>query len=82
MAGRYLQKHSLLGPRRLVVLSDLLGDQEETITASAMRELSDLVDATQRRLKVATARRTAFEEEVDAYRSGGRSESPQTSGCP
>ena len=72
MAGRYLQKDPLLGPRRLVVLSDLLGDQEELIAPSSIRELSESVDASQRRLKVADPRRTAFEEEVDAFRVGGR----------
>lgn len=72
MAGRYLQKHPLLGPRRLVVLSDLLSDQEEIISPSAIRELSDSVTAAQRRLRVADTRRSAFEEEVDAFRVAGR----------
>lgn len=71
MAGRYLQKHSLLGPRRLVALGDLLSDQEERISPSALRELGESVNASQHRLRVAPARRSALEEEVDAYRSGG-----------
>src|SRR5262249_21862380 len=62
MAGRYLQKHPLLGPRRLIVLADLLGDQEEAISPSSLRELGEMVDATQRRLKVTGARRTEFEK--------------------
>src|SRR5262249_16884066 len=53
-------------------LSDLLGDQEEPIAPSSIRELSESVGAGQRRLKVADPRRTAFEEEVDAFRVGGR----------
>jgi hypothetical protein len=72
MAGRYLQKHSLLGPRRLIVLSDLLSDQEESISPSALREYGEMVNAAQRRLKVADARREEFEKEVDEFRAGGR----------
>jgi hypothetical protein len=72
MAGRYLQKHPLLGPRRLVVLSDLLSVQEECIAPFQLRELAESVDTAQRRLKVADARRKAFEEEVDAFRAASR----------
>ena len=35
-----------------------------------MRELTESVDAAQRRLKIADARRKALEEEVDAFRAG------------
>lgn len=72
MAGRYLQKHSLLGPRRLVVLGDLLSEADETISPSAIRQLTEQLDAAQRRLKIADARRRALEEEVEAFRHGGQ----------
>jgi hypothetical protein len=72
MAGRYLQKHSLLGPRGLTILVDMLGEQEELISPSSLRELGDMVDAAQRRLKVTVDRRAEFEKEIDEFRSGGK----------
>ncbi len=72
MAGRYLQKHSLLGPRRLIVLADLLGDQEESISPSSLRELGEMVDAAQRRLKVTDARRVELGKIVDEFLPGSR----------
>ncbi|HEY7422870.1 MAG TPA: hypothetical protein VH682_01295 [Gemmataceae bacterium] len=72
MAGRYLQKHSLLGPRRLIVLGDLLSEADEMISPSALRQLAEHLDAVQRRLKIADARRRALEEEVEAFRHAGQ----------
>lgn len=72
MAARYLQKHSLLGPRRLVVLGDLLSEADDVLSPSALRQLGEQVDAAQRRLKVADARRRSLEEEVEGFRHGGQ----------
>ena len=68
MAGRYLQKHSLLGPRRLTALADVLEDRQEPISPSDLRELSEHVDATQRRLRIADARRQELEQVIEAFR--------------
>jgi hypothetical protein len=61
-----------LSTRDLVVLGDLLGDEEVTITASEYRQLCDRVDAAQRRLQVAETRRAGFEKEVSEFKVGGR----------
>jgi hypothetical protein len=45
MASRYLQKHSLLGPRGLTILADMLGEEEESISPSSLRELGEMTDA-------------------------------------
>jgi hypothetical protein len=71
MAGRYLRRMPLLSTRNLVVLGDLLGDEEVRISPSEHRRLADGVDAAQRRLHVADARRGAFRTEVEGYRVGG-----------
>lgn len=73
MAGRYLRRMPLLSTRDLVVLGDLLGDEEVTLTASQCRQLRERVDATQRRLKVADTRRADFEKEIREFKVGGRS---------
>jgi hypothetical protein len=39
MAERYLQKHSLLGPRRLVDIGNLLSEEPESISESKLGEL-------------------------------------------
>jgi hypothetical protein len=72
MASRYLRRMPLLSGRDLVVLGNLLGDEEATLTASDCRQLSERVDATQRRLKVSDTRRADFEREVREFRVGGR----------
>jgi hypothetical protein len=61
MAGRYLQKHSLLGPRRLVAVPDLLGEEEAAITPSELRRLQEQVAAAQKRLRVTDSRRRELE---------------------
>ena len=71
MAGRYLRRTPLLSARNLVVLGDLLGDEEPTLTPSECRRLRESVDAAQRRFKVADSRREAFEKEVAEFRVGG-----------
>ena len=72
MASRYLQKHSLLGPRGLTILADMLGEEEESISPSSLRELGEMVDAAQSRLKVTDDRRAEFEKEIAEFRAGGR----------
>lgn len=72
MAGRYLQKHSLLGPRRLVALPDLLGEDQKVITPSELRTLQDHVGAAQRRLHVTDARRNECEGLIDDFRREGQ----------
>ncbi len=72
MASRYLQKHSLLGPRGLTILADMLGEEEESISPSSQRELGEMTNAAQRRLKVTDERRAEFEKEIAVFRSGGQ----------
>jgi hypothetical protein len=72
MAGRYLRRMPLLSARDLVVLGDLLGDGEVPLSASECRQLRERVDAAQRRLQVADARRVGFEKEVREFKVGGR----------
>lgn len=71
MAGRYLRRMPLLSTRNLVVLGDLLGDQEVTLTDSEFRRLADSVDAAQRQLQVPDARRDLFTKDVDGFRVKG-----------
>lgn len=73
MANRYMEKHSLLGPRRLVDLGSLLIEDEETISQSKLAELSQSVNAVQKRLKVSDSRRSEFEQSVDTFLKGARS---------
>lgn len=72
MAGRYLRRMPLLSARDLVVLGDLLDDEEATLTASNCQRLRESVDAAQKRLMVADARRQAFEKDVAEFRVGSR----------
>jgi hypothetical protein len=72
MAGRYLRRMPLLSARDLVVLGDLLGDEEVSLTASECKKLKESVDAVQRRLQVADTRREAYEKEVAEFRVGGK----------
>lgn len=72
MAGRYLRRMPLLSARDLVVLGDLLDDEEATLTASDSKRLRESVDAAQRRLMVADARRHAFAKDVAEFRVGSR----------
>jgi hypothetical protein len=76
MASRYLQKHPLLGPRGHTVLADMLGEEEESISPSSLRELGEMTDAAQRRLKVTDERRAEFEKEIAEFRSGGKPVTP------
>jgi hypothetical protein len=70
MAERYLQKHSLLGPRRLVDIGSLLSEEPEPISEAKLNELSKQVAATQKRLKITDSRRIELEAIVEASRKG------------
>lgn len=72
MANRYLRRMPLLSTRSLVVLGDLLGDVEVTLTDSERRRLAERVDAAQRRLQIADSRRQIFRQDVAAFRVGGK----------
>lgn len=72
MASRYLRRMPLLSSRDLVVLGDLLGDEEVTLTASDCRKLRERVEATQRKLKISETRREDFEKEIREFKVGGR----------
>lgn len=71
MAGRYLRRTPLLSARDLVVLGDLLSDEEPTLAPSKCGRLREIVNAAQRRLKVADSRRETFESMVAEFRVGG-----------
>lgn len=64
MAQRYLQKHPLLGPRKLIDLSNLLSEQAESISDSKLTELSKQVTAAQKRLKITDSRRVELEATI------------------
>ena len=68
MAQRYLEKHSLLGPRRLVDLGSLLSEEAEQISSSRLAELTKHVTSTQNRLKVTDARRAELEATINDFR--------------
>ncbi len=70
MAERYLQKHSLLGPRRLVDIGSLLSEEPAPISEAKLNELSKQVAATQKRLKITDSRRIELEAIVEASRKG------------
>jgi len=70
MAERYLQKHSLLGPRRLVDIGSLLSEEPEPISEAKLNELAKQVAATQKRLKITDSRRIELEAIVEASRKG------------
>ena len=70
MAQRYLEKHSLLGPRRLVDIGSLLSEEPEQISTSKLTELTRHVAATQNRLKVSDARRAELEATIADFRKG------------
>jgi hypothetical protein len=72
MAGRYLRRMPLLSTRNLVVLGDMLGDEEASISASECKRLADGVNAAQRRLQIADARRQAYMKEIEEFRVGGK----------
>ena len=54
------------------MLGDLLGDEDVSISPSEAKRLAESVDAAQRRLQVADARRQTFRAEVGEYRVGGK----------
>ena len=68
MAQRYLQKHPLLGPRKLIDLSNLLSDQAEPISNSKLVELRKQVAAAQKRLKITDSRRSELEAMIEQSR--------------
>lgn len=70
MAERYLQKHPLLGPRKLVDFGSLLSEESESISEARIVELAKHVDATQKRLKITDNRRGELEAIIEAYRKG------------
>ena len=72
MAGRYLRRMPLLSARNLVVLGDLLGDEEALISPSERRRLAESVEAAQRRIQVADARRETFCKDIESFRVGGK----------
>lgn len=71
MAKRYLEKHSLLGPRRLVDITGFLAEDSDSIALSKLAELARHVAAAQDRLKVSGTRRAELESTVDQFRKGG-----------
>ncbi|HQU44563.1 MAG TPA: hypothetical protein PK867_17215, partial [Pirellulales bacterium] len=71
MAERYLQKHPLLGPRRLVELGNLLSEAPEPLSDAKLADLAKHVTSVQKRLKITDSRRQELAETVEAYRKGG-----------
>lgn len=72
MAERYLQKHSLLGQRRLVDIGILLSEEPETLSDAKLGELEKQVLSVQKKWKITDARRREFEVTVEAFRKGGQ----------
>jgi len=72
MAARYLRRMPLLSTRNLVVLGDMLGDEEVSISASECKRLAEGVNAAQRRLQIADPRRQAYMKEIEEFRVGGK----------
>jgi hypothetical protein len=70
MAQRYLEKHSLLGPRRLVDIGSLLSEEAQDISPSKLADLSKHVTSIQNRLKISPSRRVELETTVNDYRKG------------
>ena len=70
MAGRYLEKHSLLGPRRLVEVGSLLSEESEQISTSKLAEFEKHVSATQSRLRISGSRRAELESLIHEFRKG------------
>jgi len=70
MAQRYLEKHSLLGPRRLVDIGSLLSEEPEPLSTGKLTELSKTVAATQTRLKITGSRRNELEAALNEFRKG------------
>lgn len=70
MAQRYLEKHSLLGPRRLVDISALLSEDEHEIPPSKLADLTRQVAAAQNRLSISDSRRAELEATVGSFREG------------
>jgi hypothetical protein len=70
MAQRYLEKHSLLGPRRLVDIGSLLSEEPEQVSPSKLADLAKHVASLQNRLKVSVSRRAELEAAVSEYRKG------------
>lgn len=71
MAERYLQRHPLLGPRKLTELGNLLSEEPESLSESKQAELEKQVASTQKRLKITDARRQELSEAAAAFRRGG-----------
>jgi hypothetical protein len=73
MAGRYLRRMPVFERKGLRRLEDLLNTEEPTLAQSKLEELRRSVDATQRRLSIAPARRTALEQEIARYAESTKS---------
>jgi len=71
MAERYLQKHPLLGQRRLTDIGYLLSEEPETISPSKVGDLEKQVSSVQNKLKITDTRRSELETTVEAFRKGG-----------
>ncbi len=71
MAERYLQKHPLLGPRRLVELGNLLSEEPEVLSDAKLADFRKHVDAVQKRLMITDSRRQELAETVEGFRKGG-----------
>jgi hypothetical protein len=69
MAERYLQKHPLLGARRLTDIASLLSEEQEPLTPSRLTDLTRFADSTQSKLKISASRRAELQATVDSFRS-------------
>lgn len=73
MAGRYLRRMPVFERKGLRRLEDLLSTEEPTLAQSKLEELRRSIDATQRRLSIAPARRSALEQEIARYAESTKS---------
>ena len=67
MAGRYLRRMPVFERKGLRRLEDLLSTDEPTLNDGSLAELRASVDATQRRLNIAAARRDILSKELERY---------------
>lgn len=73
MAGRYLRRMPVFERKGLRRLEDLLSTEEPTLPDGKLAELRRSVDAAQRRLSIASARRATLESEIDRYAASTKS---------
>lgn len=71
MAHRYLQKHPLLGSRRLVDIGALLSEEAESLSESKLKDLRAQLLKAQRKLRVTDSRKSELEVSIDGFRIGG-----------